>query len=296
MRCTSAESPRGSLGNSVGVRHALRVGGLGAGDVLRLHLQRAVGVGRTGVEQLPGEAGFADRVLRPEVGCEEGDRSLEVAGVHEQRPALVAGRNLLPGGPRLRPGERQRQIAVPEPLPAGSLREVQPVRRPQHPRAELRDRVLAVRLGPVAALARAGPVGPFHEVRRHAPHDELRRLGGVFGVAPPAEPAFDVRVALLQRLADRLREHPRAGQPRLKPLAGILLEKRPGGDVHREAGTESLRHLLVGHEQVARHLPPRGLRGRQRRRHDDGDRDEHDGCQGTLHGCLVRGKGICRGG
>ena len=91
-------------------------------------------------------------------------------------------------------GERQRQVAVPEQFPARALLEVQAVRRPEHPRAELGDGVVAGGLLPVAALAGAGAVRPLAEVQGHAAHDELRRLGGEPRVPPPAEAALDVGV------------------------------------------------------------------------------------------------------
>src|SRR5436305_15139247 len=101
---------------------------------------------------MSGEARFPDCVARPEVRSKEGDRSFEIARVEKQRPTVIAGGNVLPVGLRLRLSERQRQIPIPKPFAARALLEIQPVRRPQYPRAELSDSVFAIRFGPIAAL------------------------------------------------------------------------------------------------------------------------------------------------
>ena len=80
-----------------------------------------------------------------------------------------------------------------------TLRKIEAVGRPHHPRAELRDRVLAQGLVPIASFARAGPVGPGGEVGGDTAHDELRRGGREPRVAPPAEPALDVGIVPLPR-------------------------------------------------------------------------------------------------
>ena len=187
----------------------------------------------------PRQLGLLDRRLRPEVRQEERDRPLEVAGVQEQRPALVAGRHVLAGGRLLGGGERQRQVAVAEQLAARALLQVQPVGRPEHPRAELGDGVVAGGLLPVAALAGTRAVRPLAELQGHSAHDELRRLGGEPRVPPPAQAALDVRVVLLRLVPVELGEHPGAEQPALEVLARVVLQQRPRGHVHREPGVDT---------------------------------------------------------
>ena len=160
MRWTSTDSPSAPRGNCsrsdprVGL--ALRVGGRCTRG-RTASPSAAPGSGSDGrlSRSMPAAASGSSTVgARPEIRREERDRAFEVSGVQEQRPALVAGRDVLAGGGRLGCGERQRQVAVAEQLAARALFQVQPVRRPEHPRAELRDRVLPLGLLPVAALAR----------------------------------------------------------------------------------------------------------------------------------------------
>ncbi|MFO0000584.1 MAG: hypothetical protein ACK559_05605, partial [bacterium] len=116
----------------------------------------------------------------------------------EQRPALTPGGHLLPVGCRLGGEERQGEIPVSEQVSRRALPEIETVGRPEHPGAQLRDRVVTGRLLPVAPLAGPGAVGPLDEVQRHAPHDELRRLGRETRVAPPPQPSLDVAVGVLR--------------------------------------------------------------------------------------------------
>jgi hypothetical protein len=191
----------------------------------------------------------------------------------EQRPTLIARRHIFAGGRLLRVDQRQRQVAVAEQLAVGALLQVQAVRRPQHPRRQLRDRVLAVGLVPVAAFARTGTVRPLHEFQRDTAHDELRRLGGEPRIAPPTETAFDVRIRLLRLRSIVLCKHPRSEQAALEVLTGVVLQQRPRGDVHREAAVVLLVYLLVRHEQVAGHFRFLRRRGIGRGR---GYRDERE--------------------
>ena len=199
--------------------------------------------------------------MRPEVRREETHRPLEITRVEEQRPAVVASGNVrLAARGRLGRNQRQRQVAVAEQIAARSLRDVQPVDREQQPRRELRDAVQARGLLPVARTVR-GTIGDLLEVDRNAAHDELRRLRRKARVAPPSEPALDVGVEVLRRLAFILRVHPCAEEARLKAMPGIVLEQRPRSRIQREARVEFLRHLVAAHEHVARHFG--GLRLRR---------------------------------
>ena len=161
---------------------------------------------------------------------------LKLPVFRNKRPAVVPGRHVLSGGGLLGRRQRQRQVAVPEEFPARALLEVEAVRGPEHPRAELGYRVVARGFFPVAALAGAGAVRPLAEVQGHAAHDELRRLGGEPRVTPPTETALDVGVVVLRRRAVELGEHPRAEQAALEVLPRVVLQERPGGHVHGEPG------------------------------------------------------------
>ena len=203
---------------------------------------------------IPANCGLVDGRVRPEVGGEEGHRALEVPRVQEQRPRLVSGRDVLAVGRRFGRRQRQRQIAVAEEFAAGALLEIQAVGRPEQPGAQLGHAVLARRPVPVPALARAGAVGPFHEVRGHPAHDELRRLRREPRVAPPSQPALDVGIELLRGRLLEPGEHPRAEQARLEAIARVGPQQGPGGDVHREAAAERLGDPFRRDDQVSRHL------------------------------------------
>ena len=191
---------------------------------------------------------------------------------------MAAARHLGAGGAHLRLDQRQRQVAVAEQLAARALLEVEPVRRPQHPRTQLRDAVLARGLVPIAPLARARPVGPLHELERDAAHDELGRRRREARVAPPAEPALDVGVvAALGLVVAQLREHPRAEKAGLKALARPRAEQRPRGDVHGEAAAEVKRDAFLRHAEVAMHLA--GLGGGGLRVLGEGWCDQREDCK-----------------
>ena len=265
---------------------ALRVGRDHRGHVLRLHLERLVRVRRPRIEQQPRVLRVELRRMRPEVRREEAHRPLEVARVEEQRPAVVAGGDVLATRRRLRRNQRQRQVAVAEEIAARSLGDVQPVDREQQPRRELRDAVQARGLLPVARTVR-GAIRDLLEVDRDAAHDELRRLRRKARVAPPSEPALDVGVEVLRRLALVLGVHPSAEEPRLEAMTRIVLEQRPRRGVQREARVEILRHLVAADEHVPRHLGGLRLRGRGFRRvglrgcgEREGQREQGGSCDG----------------
>jgi len=233
------------------VERAVLVRGGGGGYVLRLHLDRPVRIRGARVQEHAGLAGVERRCLCPEVRREEGDRAFEVGRVQKERPALVAGRHLLSERLHLWVSEGQRQVAVAEELAAGALLEVQPIRRPDHPRAELRDAIESGRVAPVTPLARTRPVGPLAEIERNPTHDELRGFGREAGVAPPSEPALDVAVMVLRLRIGELREHPCAEEPALELLPRIVLEERPRRDVHREACVVAFVDPIVGNDEVS---------------------------------------------
>ena len=167
--------------------------------MLGLHLQGPVGIGGTAIQEHSAEARLRDRAAGPEVGGEERHRAFEIPRVQEERPGLVPGRDVLAGGGGLGRGERKRQVAIAEQLAAGALLEIQAIGRPQQPGAELRDAVFAFGLVPVSSFPGPGSVGPLAEIRRHAAHDELRRLRGILRVAPPAQAALDVGIEFDRR-------------------------------------------------------------------------------------------------
>src|SRR6185437_11525010 len=161
--------------------------------------------------------------MRPEIRREECYRPLEVGRVQEQRPAVVAGGNVLSISRRFGFCKWQRQVAVAEQFTGGALLEIKPIRREQQPRAELSDAVLPFGVVPISTLSRARSVGPFDEVRRDAAHDEFGSLGGKVSPPPPAQPAFDIGIEFLRSLALILGEHPCTKEARLEAMAGISL-------------------------------------------------------------------------
>ena len=100
-------------------------------------------------------------------------------------------------------------------------------------------------------------IGDRAEVRSHAPHDELRRLGGKSRVRPPAQTAFDVGIEFVGSTAVVLSEHPRAVESALELMPLILLHQRPRRRVDGIAGVERRGRLTVAHAQITTdvHLP-----------------------------------------
>ena len=230
-----------------------------------------------GVQHQAGDGRIADGRTRPEVRREEADGALEIRGVQEERPAVVAGRDVLAFGLRLRLRKRHRQIAVAEELTVDALLEIESVEREKQPRRKLRDAVKAPRIIPAAASV-SRTVGDVVKVHAHAAHDELGRLGREMRVAPPAETTFDIVIKVLGFLALILRVHPRAEEAGLEAMARVLLQQRPSRGVDRETGVIAVRHPLGRDEEVAGHLDLfRG--GGKRRRHQAGDQQS-----GGAHG------------
>ena len=202
---------------------------------------------------------------------------------------MIAGRNVGAGGGCFGASQRQRQIAVAEPFAARALLEVQAVGRPQQPRAQLRNCILASRVFPIAPFAGPRSIGPLDEIRRHAAHDEFRRLGGILGITPPTEAALDVGVSVGRAFAFVLREHPRAGQTGLEPLAGVMPQQRPRGDIHREPGVERLGHLFIWHKEIAGHLAlANSSSGNSRRRNEQENADEKRECFHARQNVMIR--------
>lgn len=241
-------------GRDAGPCDAVCIFCLGAGNVLSFHLEGAVGIGGASVEEISSEARFGNCVARPEEGGEESDGAFEVAGVEEEGPALIAGGNVAAAGFGFGLSEGEREVAIAEPFSLSSLFEVESVRGPEYPGAKLSDCVLAVGFVPVSALSGSGAIGPFDKVWCDATHDEFGGFGGVFGVAPPAESAFDIGVHFFERFAGGLSKHPGAWESGLEALAGVMFEQWPCGDVHGEPGIEGVGHFFVGHEQIAGHF------------------------------------------
>ena len=192
---------------------------------------------------------------RPVIRGEEADRALEVAGVEEEGPGLVARGDGLARGGGLGVGEGEGEVAVAEQLAACALFQVESIGRPEDPGAELGDTVDAEWFVPVPAFAGPRSVGPLVEVEGDAAHDELGSLGGEACVTPPAEAALDIGIEFLGLGLRVLGEHPGAKEAGLEAVAWVFVEQGPGGDIHGEAGVVGFGHLLVGHEEVAGHFP-----------------------------------------
>ena len=178
--CVAVFVAREGQGRHFGIYLAACIGGAQGGDVVGFHLQGLVGVGASGVQKHARQIRPLQREMRPVIGRKEGHRALEIAGVHKQRPRLVAGGHIAACGGGLGAGERQRQVAIAKELALAALLEVQAIERPHQPGAELRHAVLAFGLAPIkpfaAALAFAWPVGPLAKVQPHAAHAEFGRL------------------------------------------------------------------------------------------------------------------------
>ena len=281
---TMQHDGRAVRANREGRRRHARIGlpllvlSLRGGHILGLHLEMLVRIRAAGIEHQTGDSRIADGRTRPEVRREETDRPLEVRRVQEERPAVVAGGDVLAFGLRLGLRERHREVTITEELAVDALLEVEAVRREEQPRRQLRDAVEPARVFPGASSV-GRPVGDVVKVHAHAAHDELRRRGREMRVAPPAETTLDIIIKVLGLLSQILRVHPRAEEAGLEAMARVLLQERPSRGVDREASVVAVRHALGRDDQVAGHLD--SLRGgRKRRCHQAGDQ-ECGGSHGT---------------
>ena len=265
------EHDRGAIGaDRKGCRRDARIGlafvvrGLRGGHILGLHLEVLIWVRATGVEHLASDGRITEGRARPEVRREETDRPLEVRGVQEERPAVVARRDVFACSLRLRLGERHRQVTIAEELAIDALLQVESIEREEQPRCQLSHAVEPARIFPGAASV-ARSVGDVVEIHADATHDELRRRGREVRVTPPAEAAFDVVIKILGfRILRILRMHPGAEKAGLEAVSRVLIQQRPSGGVDREAGVVGLRHALSRDEEVTSHLDL--LRGSRKRR------------------------------
>ncbi len=215
--------------------------GDGDGYVLCLHIKRFVRVARSRIQKFSRPLRILHGRVRPEVGCEEGDRAFEILRVQKQSPAIVSGGDIDAVRRCFRRKQRQSKIAVTEKLPANTLTNVQTVKGEKQPRTELRHSVETSGMAPISC-AETGTVCDVTKVRSHAPHDELRSHGRKLRGSPPSKPAFDIRIEMGGRGAIILRRQPCSEKSALEPMSLILFSERISSRVNRKACIVRIRH------------------------------------------------------
>jgi hypothetical protein len=104
-------------------------------------LNGSIWVSRLAVKKTTNPFGISKSVLRPEIGKEEGNRSLEIVGVKEKRPAISSRGDILAIGFFFWFGEGKVEVTIAKQLPLCSILYPQTIQREKETVTELGDAI-----------------------------------------------------------------------------------------------------------------------------------------------------------